>query len=41
MKRIQIAPRPDWCSQAESFGFHFHTLEGELGRNRLLSVHPP
>ncbi|AMQ89355.1 glutathionylspermidine synthase family protein [Marinobacter sp. LQ44] len=29
MERIQMAPRPDWCSQAESYGFHFHTLEGE------------
>src|SRR5690554_6566233 len=29
MERIQMAPRPDWCSQSESYGFHFHTLEGE------------
>ncbi len=29
MKRIQALPRPDWCSQAESFGFQFHTIEGE------------
>lgn len=29
MQRIQLTPRPDWCSQAESYGFHFHTLEGE------------
>lgn len=29
MQRIQLTPRPDWVSQAESYGFHFHTLEGE------------
>lgn len=29
MKRTQMTPRPDWCSQAEAFGFQFHTLEGE------------
>lgn len=29
MQRIQLTPRPDWCSQAEFYGFHFHTLEGE------------
>ncbi|WP_420194752.1 hypothetical protein [Marinobacter sp. GH_1] len=31
MKRIQMAPRPDWCSQAESYGFHFR-LPGEAGK---------
>lgn len=29
MQRIQLTPRPDWVSQAESHGFYFHTLEGE------------
>ncbi|SFL87841.1 glutathionylspermidine synthase family protein [Marinobacter zhejiangensis] len=29
MQRLQVQPRPDWCSQAEAFGFRFHTLNGE------------
>lgn len=29
MQRLQVRPRPDWCSQAEAFGFRFHTLNGE------------
>ena len=28
MKRIPISPRDDWKSQAESLGFHFHTIDG-------------
>ncbi|KAB7763770.1 glutathionylspermidine synthase family protein [Xanthomonas maliensis] len=29
MRRIAIAERPDWRDQAESLGFHFHTIDGE------------
>lgn len=29
MQRIHIAERPDWRTQAESLGFHFHTIDGE------------
>ncbi|WP_341961464.1 glutathionylspermidine synthase family protein [Pseudomonas sp. RC10] len=29
MKRIRIAPRPDWRETAEQFGFGFHTFDGE------------
>lgn len=29
MKRILITERPDWRQQAESLGFHFHTIDGE------------
>lgn len=28
MPRIAIAPRADWQAQAESLGFHFHTIDG-------------
>ncbi|KLB04057.1 glutathionylspermidine synthase family protein, partial [Xanthomonas hortorum] len=29
MQRIAIAERADWREQAESLGFHFHTIDGE------------
>lgn len=29
MKRVRIAPRPDWRETAEQFGFGFHTFDGE------------
>lgn len=29
MKRIVTTPRPDWREQAQSLGFHFHTIDGE------------
>ncbi|MGY0557619.1 MULTISPECIES: glutathionylspermidine synthase family protein [unclassified Lysobacter] len=29
MRRITIAPRPDWQAEAERLGFHFHTIDGE------------
>ncbi|MFJ3487048.1 glutathionylspermidine synthase family protein [Pseudomonas sp. NPDC090202] len=29
MKRIRIAPRPDWRETAEHYGFRFHTFDGE------------
>jgi glutathionylspermidine synthase len=29
MKRIAIAERADWVQQAETLGFHFHTIDGE------------
>lgn len=29
MKRIQTEERADWRQQAESLGFHFHTIDGE------------
>ena len=29
MKRVAIPQRADWKAQAESLGFHFHTIEGE------------
>lgn len=29
MKRIAINERPNWQSRAESFGFKFHTIDGE------------
>ncbi|KWS05538.1 hypothetical protein AZ78_3090 [Lysobacter capsici AZ78] len=29
MKRILTTPRPDWREQAQSLGFHFHTIDGE------------
>lgn len=28
MKRIATTPRPDWREQAQSLGFHFHTIDG-------------
>lgn len=28
MKRIATEPRPDWKTQAEALGFHFHTIDG-------------
>lgn len=28
MKRIAVTPRPDWRDQAQSLGFHFHTIDG-------------
>jgi glutathionylspermidine synthase len=28
VKRIAIAPRPDWQATAEHYGFHFHTIDG-------------
>ena len=28
MRRIAIAPRPDWCAKAEALGFRFHTIDG-------------
>ncbi len=29
MRRIRIDERPDWRTQAEQLGFHFHTIDGE------------
>lgn len=29
MKRIAANERPDWRQQAQSLGFHFHTIDGE------------
>lgn len=29
MKRIAIAPRPDWAEKAEEIGFRHHTMHGE------------
>ncbi|WP_042832509.1 glutathionylspermidine synthase family protein, partial [Xanthomonas citri] len=29
MQRILIPERADWRTQAESLGFHFHTIDGE------------
>lgn len=29
MKRIKIDERPGWREQADSLGFHFHTIDGE------------
>lgn len=29
MRRVAIAPRPDWRAEAERLGFHFHTIDGE------------
>lgn len=28
MRRIAIAPRPDWRAKAEALGFRFHTIDG-------------
>ena len=28
MRRIAVEPRGDWRAQAESLGFHFHTIDG-------------
>lgn len=28
MRRLRVEPRPDWRAQAESLGFHFHTIDG-------------
>lgn len=28
MRRIAIAPRPNWQETAERYGFHFHTIDG-------------
>ena len=30
MKRVEIAERPDWRASAESLGFRFHTIDGEV-----------
>ncbi|WP_266170919.1 glutathionylspermidine synthase family protein [Dyella subtropica] len=29
MRRLAIAPRPDWQATAERYGFRFHTIDGE------------
>ncbi len=29
MRRVAIAPRPDWTEQVERLGFAFHTIDGE------------
>ncbi|MBL8993954.1 MAG: glutathionylspermidine synthase family protein [Spirochaetia bacterium] len=29
MKRISLAPRPEWQGQMEELGFNYHTIEGE------------
>ena len=29
MRRLAIAPRPDWIAQVERLGFAFHTIDGE------------
>lgn len=28
MRRVAVEPRADWRAQAESLGFHFHTIDG-------------
>jgi glutathionylspermidine synthase len=30
VKRIPVAPRADWQATAERYGFHFHSINGEL-----------
>lgn len=30
MRRHKMTPRPDWQNQARDFGFHFHTIDGDL-----------
>jgi glutathionylspermidine synthase len=29
MRRVPLAPRPDWTEQVERLGFAFHTIDGE------------
>jgi glutathionylspermidine synthase len=28
MRRVSVAPRPDWRASAQALGFRFHTIDG-------------